>query len=467
MERETILRVWLTNGEHVLASLTLCCMAAAPPPASPSMRVAVVGAGAAGSAAARRLAMLGAHVTLFDQAEGGPGGRASARPIGRATLAALADHGAQFLRDDGACPALTGLLASLAEAGHAAPWTAGRFGRVRVGAGGDGGGFSPGGSRPASSSSFFGLTTAGAGGGAPPSTLWVGTPHADGLAKGLAAHERVTPAWGARVAGLEARADGRWGLRLASEGEGGAPAPSAAAAFDGVILADASMGRPAAPGRVTVSGAGPAADAAADLLSRVGRATARTPLFSVCALLPCPYPAAPFDAADVEGDSAVAFLVRDSAKPGRPTVLGGGETWVAISTPATAGRLLAAAPLSGGRPPAAALTAAAEELWAAAEEALVAAAGPGAPRPPPPLALRAQRWGAGLEGGAWTDEDSGGGGGASSLPRCAVDRRAPGLALCGDLFHGGEGASLAAAVRSGLAAAEAVGGGGAWGGEGA
>ena len=434
-------------------------MSAPPPPPSTTMRVAVVGAGAAGTAAARRLATLGAHVTLFDQAEGGPGGRASARPVSR-TIPGRADHGAQFLRDDGACADLTALLTSLATSGHAAPWVGGRFGRVTVGQGGAAGGFSPGGGGASTTApSFFGLI-------APtPATLWVGTPHADGLAIGLATHPRLSPRWGARVSGVEARPDGRWGVTVAGEekGEGGSAGGGAAAAppssfFDGVILADASVGRPSAPGRVAVSGGTPAASAAAGLLARVGAASARTPLFSVCALLPAPGARAPFDAADVEGSASVAVLVRDSAKPGRRPAAGGGEeaeAWVAVSSEAAAIRLLASAPLAGGRPPPDALAAAAEQLWAAAEEALVAAAGPGAPRPPPPLALRAQRWGAGLETGVWAGE--GAPPSPRHFPRCATDPGAPGLAVCGDLFHAGDGAGLAAAVRSGVAAADAVG----------
>jgi len=264
---------------------------------------------------------------------------------------------------------------------------------------------------------------------------------------------------------VEARPDWRWGVTVAGEekGEGGSAGGGAAAAppssfFDGVILADASVGRPSAPGRVAVSGGTPAASAAAGLLARVGAASARTPLFSVCALLPAPGARAPFDAADVEGSASVAVLVRDSAKPGRRPAAGGGEeaeAWVAVSSEAAAIRLLASAPLAGGRPPPDALAAAAEQLWAAAEEALVAAAGPGAPRPPPPLALRAQRWGAGLETGVWAGE--GAPPSPRHFPRCATDPGAPGLAVCGDLFHAGDGAGLAAAVRSGVAAADAVG----------
>lgn len=79
--------------------------------------IAVIGAGAAGLAAARRLQPLGHAVTLFDK-----GRRAGGRIASRETAQGSFDHGAQFLRM--AEPDELAMLQRLAEAGHAARWPA-------------------------------------------------------------------------------------------------------------------------------------------------------------------------------------------------------------------------------------------------------------------------------------------------------------------------------------------------------
>lgn len=80
------------------------------------MRVAVVGAGAAGAVLANALQQQGVAVEVFDKARG-PGGRMATRRHGRHAF----DHGAQYftLRD----PRLTGLTADWVKAGVIAPWS--------------------------------------------------------------------------------------------------------------------------------------------------------------------------------------------------------------------------------------------------------------------------------------------------------------------------------------------------------
>jgi predicted NAD/FAD-dependent oxidoreductase len=77
--------------------------------------IAIIGAGLAGLAAARRLAAQGRQVRLFDKGRG-PGGRLATRRAEHAGRRLQFDHGAQYLRAEGA-----GFAAALDEAG-AQPW---------------------------------------------------------------------------------------------------------------------------------------------------------------------------------------------------------------------------------------------------------------------------------------------------------------------------------------------------------
>jgi predicted NAD/FAD-dependent oxidoreductase len=142
----------------------------------------------------------------------------------------------------------------------------------------------------------------------------------------------------------------------------------------------------------------------------------------------------PFDGAVVVGSADVAFLARQSSKPGRATSADG-EAWVAVSTPAFAAAALAAQRASGGG-----TDAAATALWASAAAALEAAASlrPGAL--PPPAWLAAQRWGGALQSPALAEP-------------CLFDADAR-FAACGDWAAGGGGAT--AAARSGEAAADRI-----------
>lgn len=79
------------------------------------MRIAIIGAGIAGLAAARRLADAGHAPTLFDKGRG-PGGRLSTKRWGDARV----DLGAQYAtaRD----PRFIAVMQGLRDSGHAAPW---------------------------------------------------------------------------------------------------------------------------------------------------------------------------------------------------------------------------------------------------------------------------------------------------------------------------------------------------------
>ncbi|MGU3464850.1 NAD(P)/FAD-dependent oxidoreductase [Methylobacterium sp. C33D] len=79
--------------------------------------VAVLGAGMAGAAAARRLAEAGLDVRVFDKGRG-VGGRMATRQVGEMQF----DHGAQFMRAHG--PAFAAELDRWARRGVVAPWSA-------------------------------------------------------------------------------------------------------------------------------------------------------------------------------------------------------------------------------------------------------------------------------------------------------------------------------------------------------
>ena len=85
------------------------------------MKAAVIGAGLAGAAAARRLQAAGAETVLFDKGRG-PGGRLSSRraetPLGEVRF----DHGAQFVT--AATPGFQALLSSARDAGAVESWRA-------------------------------------------------------------------------------------------------------------------------------------------------------------------------------------------------------------------------------------------------------------------------------------------------------------------------------------------------------
>lgn len=86
-----------------------------------SLDAAVVGAGVAGLACARRLQAAGLRVGVFDKGRG-PGGRLASRRFETPFGEARADHGAQYVTARE--PAFAALLQDLAQTGDAACWEA-------------------------------------------------------------------------------------------------------------------------------------------------------------------------------------------------------------------------------------------------------------------------------------------------------------------------------------------------------
>jgi predicted NAD/FAD-dependent oxidoreductase len=382
--------------------------------ATAAPRVAVVGGGLAGAAAARELVSRGAAVTVFDMGRRCLGGRAASGVGG-------GDHGCQLV-----APADDGVAATLASLGGAASRWDGRFGVLdaRSGAWADEG----------ESGGFFGVGAS----RAPARGVWVGAPSSSSLAASLAAGADVKAGW--RVTAVRDGAGGGFALTAAPPPpRGGAqPDPEPAGTYDGLILADASIvSRPGGAAEVAVVGRAAASAATATLKGSV-----RAPLFTATVALPPPW-TCPFDVASIVHCADVAAIVRESGKPGRACAAGGGDTLALVSTPAAAAAMMEQlCPLSGGRPAPDALAAVAARLWRGAAAALARAGAP----PPEPASLAAQRWGAGLET-------------RPVRASHALDAGAR-LAACGDLFAGacGDRAGADAALASGAAAGGALAG---------
>lgn len=241
-------------------------------------RIAVVGAGLAGLSAARRLLRAGAEVALFDKARR-PGGRVSTR---RAEAGAF-DHGAQYFtaREPGFAP----VVADWCRRGVVQPWDAPI---VRLAAGAR-------------------LPAPGDG------PRHVGVPGMSALARDLAADLAVRCE--RRIERVE-RVAGRW--RLGGQGWD-------AEAFDAVVIATP------APQAI------PLLDAVPALAERV----------AAVAMLPCQAALVAFErplavdfAAAFVADSPLAWIARNTSKPGRS----GGECWVLHASPAWSAEHLEDAP---------------------------------------------------------------------------------------------------------------------------
>lgn len=236
--------------------------------ANPTQRepVAVIGAGLTGLVAARRLADRGFPVRLFDKGRG-PGGRASLR---RAAPHAF-DHGAQYFT--ARAPAFRRIVADWVRRGVVARWA----GRIEV----------LGASAPRDEE---------------PPVRYVGTPHMNALAKDLAR-------------GLDLRLRTRV-ARVDRDGEGWR-----LAADDGADLG--------AFRQVLVTLPPPQAAellGSASHLAGLARAVPMEPCWCVLLGFPTPLPTS-FDAAFCHG-SPLAWVARDSSKPGRPAH----ESWVLHAT---------------------------------------------------------------------------------------------------------------------------------------
>jgi len=232
------------------------------------LRVAVVGAGVAGLAAARSLADAGHGVTVFEKARG-PGGRTATRREAERQF----DHGAQYFtaRD----PAFRRHVRSWRHAGVVAPW-APRLGRIAA----DGS-----------------LTSASG------DDRLVPIPGMNALARHLGADLGLR--FRTRVDGLE-QADGGWRLRHDGDRDTGS--------YDAVIVS-----APAPQAADLVRAASP---------ELAGQAAAVT--FSPClavAVAPAGKEPAPFDAAFI-ADDVLAWTAADHSKPRRT----GRPTWVLHAT---------------------------------------------------------------------------------------------------------------------------------------
>lgn len=243
-------------------------------------RVAVIGAGLAGMAAARELAGGGAEVVVFEKARG-PGGR---MPTRRHETGAF-DHGAQYFTARSEAFRLQ--VEDWCRRGLAAPWEASI---VRLEAG-----------RVSSDSTA--------------ESRFVGVPKMSVLARDLG--EGIELRCGERVASLDSHGNG-W--QLASD------AGKDLGVFETVVLATpAAQTVPLIP------------DTLASLAERIASVEV-DPCQAVMVSFPSPLDCG-FDAAFVE-DSPLAWIARNASKPARPQA----ENWVLHGSPEWSRRELETAP---------------------------------------------------------------------------------------------------------------------------
>ncbi|MEC9372245.1 MAG: FAD-dependent oxidoreductase [Planctomycetota bacterium] len=247
-------------------------MTNSPNPITPSTtrrRIAVIGAGVAGSAAARALHDHGHHVTLFDKGRG-PGGRASTRRTDDHRF----DHGAQYFtaRD----PQFKRLVESWIHEGAAAEWTA-RFIHLTE-------------NGPATS---------------PNEPRYVGVPAMNRIVAHLQCDLNIH--FNRRVASIDREAN-NW--RLAFEDN------STESEFDALILA-----APAPQSAALLE------DVAPELAVQARSATMKTCWAAMLAFdEPLPLD---FDAARVETNCPLTWIARDASKPHRADA----ETWILHASP--------------------------------------------------------------------------------------------------------------------------------------
>ncbi len=254
-------------------------------PAGSPDSVAVVGAGVAGLALARRLARAGRHVVVFEKSRG-CGGRAATRRRDEGRF----DHGAQYFTCRG--EAFGAQLREWQERGVVGSWET-PLARL-----------APGGrvldwdDRP----------------------RFVGVPGMSALGRDLAVDLDVHLT--TRIQGLERGSEG-W--RLVDE------AGDRTDAYGRVVLA------------VPAPQASELLDGVSPLVERMA-AVEIDPCLALMLTFATPIPA-PFEGGAVVVDSPLAWIARDSAKPGRPQ----GDRWVLHATPQWSARQLEAAPETWSR----------------------------------------------------------------------------------------------------------------------
>jgi len=240
------------------------------------IRLAVIGAGLAGTACARAAGRAGVAAVLFDKGRG-PGGRLSSRRAQTPAGEARFDHGAQYLTARG--EAFAGALAEAQAAGAAAPWT----GRIaRIGAGNA-------------------MTRIG------DETRWVGAPGMNGLVRAL--QDGLAVEYGRQAVRL-AGGPGAWTI-LFSDGAAEGPFTHVALTLPPVQLA----------ALLRASDGGHAA------LIAEAEAARLAPCWAVMAAWQEPLDLG-FDGARIE-DGPVAWAARMASRPKRPAL----EAWVLHASP--------------------------------------------------------------------------------------------------------------------------------------
>lgn len=236
----------------------------------PSNSIAIIGAGMAGLACARRLADEGLPVVVYDKGRG-LGGRLATRRVGDLAF----DHGAQYAT--ARAPAFMAALGTAAGHGHAAGWHAAWAMLAEEG---------------------MTRTTVS-------EPRWVGAPGMGGLVHDLAAGVAVHA--GIRITSLAHAADG-WRL---GDADGAVHGP-----FRRVVLAVP------APQAMDLLGVW------VDRFPALA-AVRYAPCWAALVAWPDPLPL-PFDAARLDVDPVLTMAARTSGRPGRPQ---GGDCWVLHATP--------------------------------------------------------------------------------------------------------------------------------------
>jgi renalase len=294
---------------------------ATPRPGEP--RIAVVGAGVAGLAAAARLADLGVSVSVFEKSRG-PGGRAATRHDGPHRF----DHGMQFFT--ARSEPFRRQVADWIDRGVVRIWTP----RIE------------GGSPTPAAAAAGSLTSGGAGGGAgggasggaaAPDPWHVGVPGSNAPCRDLAGHPRIDLHASLRIDRVVPTASGPQLLvdRHPTAPGRVPPPPDPALAdtierdpWDAVLLTAPAPQVPAMLGD-----AGAAAAAGLGGLAAFLADVRLAPCWALMLRFAEP-PAVDWDVRRRGDDDPLAWMCRESSKPGRPADPDGGEAWIVHASPA-------------------------------------------------------------------------------------------------------------------------------------
>ncbi|MGB3626095.1 MAG: FAD-dependent oxidoreductase [Henriciella sp.] len=244
------------------------------------MKIAIIGAGMAGLAAARPLTAAGHHIRLFDKGRG-PGGRLSTRRAETSLGECRWDHGAQYFTARG--EAFRTTIETLLAEGSVREWTP-RLATIK-----------------AAGTSWLVETEPPREGG---DAIYVGAPAMNSVIKALA--EGLDIEWGRRVSAIEPGPDGKTLIFEDGSREG---------LFDIVISA------------IPAEQAGDLLESAAPGLAEQAERTRSAPCWAVMLAFEHKVPV-DWDGAKIEG-APLSWVARNSAKPGR----GGIDSWVLHASP--------------------------------------------------------------------------------------------------------------------------------------